>query len=134
MFCFSIAARRIWSGLGFWYLSSIWAATSAAVCMSLKHLEVSALISAQVIPKWLQRKRGEEVWTVFSMIGTVASIFDLPELYSFVVLETLYRMRKTRKMDYFNFPNRKSLNNEKRCKTQVFSNGFLHGWHSGQYF
>ena len=68
------------------------------------------------------------------MVGTVANISDLLELYSFVVLETLYRMRKTRKMGHFNFPNQKSLNNEKRRKTRVFLNGFLHGWHSGQYF
>ena len=69
----------------------------------------------------------------FSMVGTVASISNLPKLCSFVVLETLYRMRKTRKMGHFNFPNQKSLNNEKRRKTWVFFNGFLHGWHSGQY-
>ena len=64
------------------------------------------------------------------MVGTVASISNLP----IVVFEKLYQMRKTRKMGYFNFPNQKSLNNEKRRKTQVFFNGFLHGWHSGQYF
>ena len=68
------------------------------------------------------------------MVGTVASISDLPELYSFVVLETLYRMRKTRKMGHFNFSNRKSLNDGKRRKTRVFLNGFLHGWYSDQYF
>ena len=72
--------------------------------------------------------------TVFSMVGTVASISDLPKLCSFVVFETLYRMRKTRKMGYFNFSNRKSVNNEKRRKTLVFFNGFLHSSHSGQYF
>ena len=53
------------------------------------------------------------------MVGTVASISNLPKLCSFVVFEKLYRMRKTRKMGYFNFPNQKSLNNEKRRKTQV---------------
>ena len=65
------------------------------------------------------------------MIGTVASIFDRPELYSFVALETLYRMKETRKMGYFNFPNQKSLNNGKRRKTRVLLNVFLHGRHSG---
>ena len=58
------------------------------------------------------------------MVGTVASISDLPTLCSFVVLESLHRMRITRKRGYFNFPNRKSLNNEKRRKTLVFLNGF----------
>ena len=71
---------------------------------------------------------------VFSIVGTVTSISDLPKLCSFVVFETLYRIRETRKMGYFSFSNRKSVNNEKRRKTLVFLNGFLHGWHSGQYF
>ena len=70
----------------------------------------------------------------FSMVCTVVSISDLPELYSFVVFETLYRMRKTRKMGHFNFPNRKSLNNGKRCITWAVLNVFLYGWDSGQYF
>ena len=35
-------------------------------------------------------------------------------------------------MGYFSFPNEKSLNNEKRRKTLVFLNDFLHGWHSDQ--
>ena len=73
-------------------------------------------------------------WTVFSTIGTVASISDLLKLCSFVVFETLYRIRETKNMGYFSFLNRKSLNNEKRPKTRVFFNGFLHGSHSGQYF
>ena len=73
-------------------------------------------------------------WTVFSIVGTVASTSNRPKLCSFVVFETLYRMRETRKMGYFSFPSEKSLNNGKRRKTRVFLNGFLHGWHSGQYF
>ena len=133
MLCAKIAAWRVWSGLGFWYFSSIWAATSAMVCMSLKHLQVYALISAQVISKWLLRKHGEEFWTVFSMVVTVASVSGLPELYSFVVLETLYRMRKIRKMGHFNFPNQKSPEDEKRCITWAILNVFLYGWHSAQY-
>ena len=75
-----------------------------------------------------------DFWTVFSMVGTVVSISNLPKLCSFVVFETLYQMRETRKMGYFSFPNEESVNNEKRRKTRVFLNGFLHGWHSGQYF
>ena len=67
------------------------------------------------------------------MVSTMASTSDLPEVCSFVVLGTTCRMTKTRKISYFNFPNRKSVNNEKRDKTLVFLKGFLHGWHSGQY-
>ena len=42
-------------------------------------------------------------------------------------LETLYRMRK---MAHFNFPNRKSANNEKRCIRWAVFNVFLYGWES----
>ena len=70
----------------------------------------------------------------FFMVGTVASISDLPKLCSFVVVETLYRMRKTRKMGHFNFSNQKSLNNGKRCITWTVLNVFLYGWDSGQCF
>ena len=68
------------------------------------------------------------------MVATVTSISDLPKLCSFVVLEMLYRMRKTRKKGYFNFPNRKLVSNEKRRETLVFWNGFFHGWYNRQYF
>ena len=71
---------------------------------------------------------------VFPMVGTVTSISDLPILYSFVVLETFYRMRKARKMGHSNFPNQKSLNNGKRCITWAVLNVFLYGWDSGQCF
>ena len=30
-------------------------------------------VYAQLIPKWMLRKRGEEFWTVFSMVDTVIS-------------------------------------------------------------
>ena len=35
-------------------------ATSASVCMPLKHLKIYAMISVQVTSRWLLRKRREE--------------------------------------------------------------------------
>ena len=58
------------------------------------------------------------------MVGKLASISNSPKLRSFVAFETLHPIRKTIRMDNLCFPNRKSLNNEKRRKTLVFLNGF----------
>ena len=70
----------------------------------------------------------------YSMVGKLASISNSPKLCSFVAFKTLHRMRKTIRTDYLCFPNEESLNNEKRRKTLVFFNGFLHGWHTRPYF